>query len=96
MKVMLINSDIRTFLNSQKRKSVRRNILPGNTKTLWNAVKTAKDQNVNVLPKVMFLNGLEVDDKNLSDTIANYFDKKVKLIVESTVINESVYNGRKK
>ena len=46
----------RHFLNEKKSK-VRQGIKPGNNKTLWEAVKIAKDQHIDDLPDQMNLDG---------------------------------------
>ena len=71
-------------------------MIPGNTKTLWNAVKSAKDVNTDILPKIMCLEGKIVDKGSLPDIIAVFFDKKVKQIVSSIACDDTVYNGKKK
>ena len=45
-----LNKEIKYFFHKQKIRKIRNGILPGNSKSLWNAVKVAKDINVNSLP----------------------------------------------
>ena len=44
----------------------------------------------------MTLNGNQVASDKMSDTFAEFFDKKVVCIVESTRVEPGVYNGRRK
>ena len=80
----------------QKINSIRRCPIPGNNKSLWNAVNLAKDINPNILPKIMKHNGIEIINSELSDTFANFFDKKVKDIVSTCEVDNEVYNGIRK
>ena len=53
-------------------------IIPGNTNSLWKAVKTAMDCSVSNLPKTLFKNNLEVPIDAIPDRFAEYFDLKIK------------------
>ena len=47
--VMLLKNltiDIKQHYNNLKRKKVRQGIIPGNSETLWDSVRLAKDQNI--------------------------------------------------
>ena len=55
---------------SNKKKQVRKNIVPGNSKSLWNAVKIAKDINVSPIPQ--FKDGQKIDTDELPDAFLNY------------------------
>ena len=52
---------------------VRRGILPGNSKTLWDAVKIAKDQNTPTLPENMSVNEIKINNYNLPTEFAKIF-----------------------
>ena len=91
-----LNAEIRSHFHSQKKLSVRRGISPGDTKSLWKAVKIAKDQNVNELPNQMFHQNVKIDNKCLPETFAAFFENKVETIISQTEINDEVYNGIKK
>ena len=73
-----------------------RNIILGNTKSLWQAVKNRKDQCINELPKKMHLNNSEIKNEELPDKFADFFENKIKTIVNVTQINKEVYNGQRK
>ena len=91
-----LNVEIKKHFHSKKSKSVRRNIKPGNSKSLWDAVKTAKDLNTPRLPNVMFLNNIEVNPDDLPDTFASHFKEKIQRIVNDQVIDAHVFNGTQK
>ena len=40
-RVKNLNAEIRTYFHGQKKKKVRKGIIPGNSKSLWDAVKIA-------------------------------------------------------
>ena len=52
----------------------------------------AKDVNVESLPPKMFLNNISVEQSDLPDTFADFFERKVNKIVESINVDETVYN----
>ena len=65
------------FVNDKK-KRVRKGILPGNNKSLWTAVNIAKNINKQDLADMMYLNGELINNKNLPDVFAHYFENKIK------------------
>ena len=93
--IKAINTEIIIKLKNVKKTSIRRCIIPGNSKSLWNAVKMAKDINPNEIPKIIRKAGVEINPGNVSESFAEFFDKKVKSIVSSCTIDENVYNGRR-
>ena len=96
MKIKLLDKDIRHYYYNKKKNSVRNKIIPNNTKSVWDAVKLAKNLNVQNLPEKMSFNGEWTDLNQLPDIFANHFKSKVDNIVKDTEIDESVYNGRQK
>ena len=91
-----LNFEIKQHFHSCKSKAIRRKILPGNSKSLWDAVKIAKDINITSLPNEMFYSDIKIDQNLLPDTFADCFESKVRKIVNEQTISASVYNGRKK
>ena len=71
----------------------RRRIIPGNSKSLWDAVKIAKDINIPKLPETMFYNNIKIPKKDLPDFFAGLFTSKVKSIVDEQVTSDTIYNG---
>ena len=47
-RIKVLNKDIKSNFNNAKASKVRRSIQPGNTSSLWKAIKTAKDLNTDV------------------------------------------------
>ena len=91
-----LNVEIKLHFAERKTNSIRKSILPGNSKSLWDAVKKAKDINNPKLPPKMTLNDLEIPTSDLPDTFANFFKDKVSLIINEQVIDDSVHNGHRK
>ena len=83
-------------IKQSKRCSLRRSLIPGNSKSLWNAVSLAKDINPNQIPTSMNYNGRNLKPTEISETFACFFDDKVKAIVESCRVDNDVYNGKRK
>ena len=91
-----LNKEIKTFFFKSKSKNVRKGIIPGNSKSLWDAVKKAKDINSNTLPDFLFQNNIKINKKDHATTFANFFSDKVNSIVNQTVIDPNIYNGNPK
>ena len=95
-KIKDLDINVKKHFFQEKRKKVRRGILPGNSKSLWNAVRTAKDQNIEGFPKTIFSNGVKIPEGEIPDTVASFFDNKVKRLVQDSMIDPLIYNGRLK
>ena len=89
-----LNCEIRAHFFAKRKFKVRKGILPGNSKTLWSAVNIAKNNGHNGIPENMCQNNVPV--VNISESFAEFFDKKVSNIVNQTVISDNVYSGRRK
>ena len=87
---------IKQFFYNQKTSRVRRGILPGNSKSLWDAVKIAKNQNTPTLPDIMSVNEINIKKKDLPLEFAKFFSNKIAQITSTTQISNAVYNGTKK
>ena len=86
-----------TFTFSQKENfSDRKGIIPGNSKTLWHAVKIAKNLGTSQIPKIMTVNGVEISGHEIANSFSNFFDKKFNTIASSMKVDGNVYNGTKK
>ena len=96
LRVKNLNIEIRSFYLNQKKSAVQRSIIPGNSKSLWNAVKVAKNTNVSKLPPIMSLNGQTIPENELPDAFAEYFKNKIEKIMTETKVDENVYNGKRK
>ena len=91
-----LNKEIKSHFYNQKMNNVQRSIIPGNSKSLWQAVKISKDMNTNEIPKVMYKDGILIKQENIPDAFANFFKDKVQNIVNTTEIDPDVYNGKRK
>jgi hypothetical protein len=97
LKIGTLDKSIRLFFRSEKCKFVRKGIIPGNSKTLWRAVSIAKDINIAAdAPDSLSLHGVPVQQDNLADTFANFFNDKVLGFSNETVVCDNVYNGQTK
>ena len=70
--IKTLNKEIKHYFYQHKGNTIRRNILPGNSKTLWDAVKTAKDINQTSLPEEMIFNQIKVDPNNLPSVFLHF------------------------
>ena len=91
-----LNVEIRHHFQSIKTKSIRRKITPGNSKSLWDAVKIAKNVNITQLPEKMFKNNVQIKTEDLSNEFAEFFKSKVQNIVNEQSIKNEVFNGTQK
>ena len=96
IEIKTLNKEIKIFFHKSKSKNIRKGIIPGNTKSLWNAVNKAKDINMSNLPDTLFENKIKLCNKNYANAFANFFNIKVNSIVNQTQIDPGVYNGHKK
>ena len=55
-----VDIEIRNFNFNQNRNKICRDTRAGNSKSLWNSVKIAKDVNVEPIPNKLFLGGMLV------------------------------------
>ena len=95
-RVKNLSAEIKQHFTNEKKYKVRQGIKPGNSKTLWEAVKIAKDLNTDELPDKMNQNGTPIDNDELAEQFAAMFEKKTTDIVSETEINDNVYNGTRK
>ena len=91
-----LNIEIRHHFRSLKTKSIRRKITPGNSKSLWDAVRLAKNVNIQQLPQKMFKDNINIKNEDLPDEFANFFKSKVDNIVNAQIIKNDVFNGTQK
>ena len=91
--IKTLNKEIKSYFHKLKSKNVRKGIVPGNSKSLWDAVKKAKDLNVKNLPDILFKNKIKLSEQDHAAAFANFFSTKVNTIVNETQIEPGVYNG---
>ena len=95
-RINCLNVEIKHFYLAKKKAIVRKGILPGNNKSLWTAVNIAKDIGTPDIPNNMFLKGVAVSGDKIADSFAEFFDEKVKNLVEKTRVDPGVHNGTQK
>ena len=95
-RIRCLNHEIKMYYDNIKKNSIQRSIIPGNSKSLWNAVKIAKNTNVSSIPISMYLNGQLISEQEIPDAFASFFYEKIKNIVTLTEIDQTVYNGTNK
>ena len=91
-----LNIEIKSHFAQNTKNFIRKKIQPGNSKSLWDAVKIAKNISIPPLPQKMTLNDVTIDSADLPDAFANYFKNKVSNIVTEQVIDDLVHNGQRK
>ena len=96
LKLNSLNAEIKTYYFSQKRNAVRKGIMPGNSRSLWSAVNTAKDVGSNEIPSNMYYNEIRIPECEVANCFAAFFVDKVDKIVNSAIIDPTVYNGQTK
>ena len=79
-----------------KRNRVRKGIIPGNSKSLWKAVKLAKDVNSNEISSKMYREGNEIVEDEVAENFAEFFENKISNLLADIVIDPGVYNGTRK
>jgi hypothetical protein len=84
--------EIRLYFVYSIPKSVRWGILLGHSKSLWTAVKIAKDLNTQTVPLNMTLEGKTMPPNFPPDAFADFFDKKISS--NKIVVEDLVYNGK--
>ena len=92
-RVKALNVEIKSYFSNKKNEQVRRTIKPGNSQSLWKAVKIAKDVNLDSLPKSMYESNIEIPRDMLPDRFASYFHNKIATLLEGVNIDENIHNG---
>ena len=76
LKLNSLNAEIKTYYFTQKRNYVRKDILPGNSRSLWSAVNISKDIGQNEIPNNMYFNDKKIPEKEVANCFAAYFEEK--------------------
>ena len=92
----MLDKKIKSFYFMAKSRNVKRAIVPGNSGSLWKAVKIAKDVNIEPIPATMFENKIEIPPEEKAERFARFFDSKIKDVLKDTKVDENVYNERRK
>jgi hypothetical protein len=78
-RIKVMDNKLKFYYHNNRLQIIRRIIKPGNSKSLWSAVKSAKDINYRGLPTTMLESGIKIPNKILPDRMASFFDTKIKL-----------------
>ena len=92
-RVKNLHAEIKTHFVYEKKENIRWKIIPGNSKSLWNAAKTAKDLGTTNLPASMTIAGWSIGEHERSECFASFFSEKVDKITNETIVDPNVYNG---
>ena len=95
MEIKNITKSIRNYHYEQRKNLIRRKIVPGNNKSLWDAVKIAKDIEPTPLPETLLEDGKPYNRQEAPSAFATFFKSKVNKLQEDLVINPEVWNGEK-
>jgi hypothetical protein len=82
-------------MRDDKRTKIRKHIRNGNPKTLWDAVKVAKDKNKSSVPEIVRWNNIKFSNGRIAEAFAEFFEDKVNKIVKDTETRTDVYKGRR-
>ena len=95
-RVKNLNTEIKHHFSQLKINSIKRHIIPGNSKSLWNAVRQSKNLDIPRLPEKMYYQDQIINNNELPDKFAEFFTGKINDIVNNSLINPNVYNGNRK
>ena len=90
-----INKSIKSFYYEERKLKVRRRIVPGNNKSLWDAVKIAKDVEPTPLPPTIIKDSVSYERKDAATAFAQFFEEKVKKLEADLKVRDVVENGRR-
>ena len=93
IEIKALTKSIRHFHYEQRKNQIRRKIIPGNNKSLWDAVKIAKDIEPTPLPKTLLENGKLFNRLEAPSAFATYFKSKIEKLEEHLVLDPGVWNG---
>ena len=91
-----LSKEIKDHFVMNKRNRVRKGIIPGNSKSLWKAVKLAKDVNSNEISSKMYREGNEIVEDEVAENFTEFFENKISNLLADIVIDPGVYNGTRK
>ena len=89
-----LNKYIKNFYYEERRQHVRKKIIPGNNKSLWDAVKIAKDIEPTPLPTTVSKEGINYTGGDVPVAFSNFFKSKIVNLGKNLTTTEGVYNGR--
>ena len=94
--IRLLDREIKEHFYNSKRNFIRNKIAPGDNKSLWTAIKIAKNQSSNSIPNVLTLNNEQVSGHEVSEAFASFFNQKIVKLKQGIRINNAVHNVSRK
>ncbi len=88
-----LNKYIRNYYYDERRTHVRRKIIPGNNKSLWDVVKIVRDIEPTPLPTMLTRDGKSYDGMAAPTAFSEYLKTKISVLEESAMIDEEMWNG---
>ena len=79
----------------EQKQQIRRKIKPGNSKTLWESVKIATDQELFTIPEQMLLNNDTIKKEDIPESFEKFFQDKVNNLAQTCNVDPNVYNGER-
>ena len=90
-----LSRSIKNHYFEERKQNVRRKIVPGNNKSLWDAVKIARDIEPTPLPAKINKGGTIYDRNDAPEAFADFFKHKITDLERNLKIKNDVYNGSK-
>ena len=82
-KIEMPYTDYTLMRKTSKRSNLSKNILPNNSKSLWNAVLVSKDHNSNDLPHIMYNDSIVIEQNSLLDMLAQFIKSEIDSLKET-------------
>jgi hypothetical protein len=96
VQIKTLNREIRDFFHNKTSKTVYKTVIPGNTHSLWKAVKIVKSVNVSHHRKTFYENNQEILIDSLPGKFNSYFDEKNKSLLQDVKPEKNVCIGSRK
>ena len=91
-----LDQKIRAYFREKRKNEIRKSLRPGDSKSLWKAVRVAKDLNPESIPPNLTHLSTPIPPTLIPDAFADIFDKKVNDIHNESIIDPLIYNGKRK
>ena len=91
-----INQKIKLSRFNQRKEEIRKNMKPGDQKSLWDAVSKSQQVEPQNIPDQMERNGKKVNKNERANEFADEFMSKVEKIRSETLITPDIFNGHRK
>ena len=75
----------------ERKQQIRRKLKPGNSKTTWDAVNIARDNETSQIPKKMHLQDEIINKEDQPESFANFFKTKIINLAYTCSTLDNVY-----